>query len=179
MAIRTILRWPGLPASILALAAFSNLAATQTAWAQAPATEAAPPPASNTFVAERRPDQWLASSLKAKNVYDRNDAKIGVINDLVISHDGRVLTVVVGVGGFLGIGEKNVGVPFQDIKISLRDTNEWLVLDRSRDELRAAPAFGVASGPAETGNDRNYGTLNAPHRQDNGAPAAPTVNEGR
>lgn len=119
----------------------------------------------NTFVAERRPDQWLASSLKAKNVYDRSDAKIGVINDLVIERDGRVAAVVIGVGGFLGIGEKNVGVPFQDIKISMRDNNEWLVLERSKDDLRAAPAFGVASGPPDkAGNDRSYGTMNAPAR---------------
>jgi sporulation protein YlmC with PRC-barrel domain len=120
----------------------------------------------NTFVAERRPDQWLASSLKAKNVYDRSDAKIGVINDLVIDRDGRVAAVVIGVGGFLGIGEKNVGVPFQDLKISMRDNNEWLVLERSRDDLRAAPAFGVATAPQpnKAENDRNYGTMNAPNR---------------
>lgn len=119
----------------------------------------------NTFVAERQADQWLASSLKARNVYDRGDAKIGVINDLVIGRDGRVAAVVIGVGGFLGIGEKNVGVPFQDIKISLRDSGEWLVLDRSKDDLRAAPAFGLASGRAQnvgSENDRNFGTLNAP-----------------
>jgi len=121
---------------------------------------------SNTFVAERRADQWLASSLRSKNVYDRNDAKIGVINDLVIDRDGRVAAVVIGVGGFLGIGEKSVGVPFADIKISMRETNEWLVLDRSRDDLRAAPAFGVASGPQpnKVENSGNYGTMNAPHQ---------------
>ncbi len=120
----------------------------------------------NTFVAARRPDQWLSSSLRAKNVYDRSDAKIGVINDLVIDRDGRVAAVVIGVGGFLGIGEKNVGVPFQDIKISMRENNEWLVLDRSRDDLRAAPAFGVASGPQpnKVENSGNYGTMNAPHQ---------------
>jgi sporulation protein YlmC with PRC-barrel domain len=140
--------WP-----ILAIVVIGGDAVAQTA-----------PGPTNTFVAERRQDQWLSSGLRAKNVYDRNDAKIGVINDLVIDHDGKVAVVVIGVGGFLGIGEKNVGVPFQDIKISMRDNNEWLVLDRSREDLAAAPAFGVASGPNPNngGNDRNYGTLNAP-----------------
>ncbi|MDB5640687.1 MAG: PRC-barrel domain protein [Hyphomicrobiales bacterium] len=141
------------------------LGACGVADAQAPSGD------SNTFIAERRQDQWLASGLKAKNVYDRSDAKIGVINDLVIGHDGKVVGVVIGVGGFLGIGEKNVGVPFQDIKISMRDNNEWLVLDRSRDDLRAAPAFGTASGPsANAGSDRNYGTVNAPHRAEDATP---------
>lgn len=129
-----------------------------------------PPTVSNAFVAERRQDQWLASGLRSKNVYDRNDQKIGVINDLVVDRDGRVAAVVIGVGGFLGIGEKNVGVPFQDLKVTMRDNNEWLVLDRSKDDLRAAPAFGVASGASQnvggSGSDRSYGTLNAPHKND-------------
>jgi sporulation protein YlmC with PRC-barrel domain len=141
--------------------------------AQAPAPNEPAAAASNAFIAQRRPDQWLASSLRSKNVYDRNDAKIGVINDLVVGHDGRVAAVVIGVGGFLGIGEKNVGVPFADIKISMRENNEWLVLDRSRDDLRAAPAFGTVSSPGQDvggGNDRNYGTLNAPHHNEEAAP---------
>lgn len=110
-----------------------------------PKAGAEPPPAvaqpSGTFVNERRTDQWLASVLRSKNVYDRSDERIGAINDLVIDRNGAVSAVVIGVGGFLGIGEKNVGVPFRDIKISIRDGNEWLVLERSKDELKAAPAF--------------------------------------
>lgn len=146
------------------------LAGSGVALAQTPAPPAdAGATSANTFVAERRQDQWLASGLRSKNVYDRNDNKIGVINDLVIDRDGRIAAVVIGVGGFLGIGEKNVAVPFQDVKISMRDNNEWLVLDRSKDDLRAAPAFGVASGPNQNvggGSDRNYGTLNAPHKNE-------------
>lgn len=127
--------------------------AEQARPAPAPAT---PPPAapaeagqavaqpSGTFVNERRSDQWLASVLRSKNVYDRADERIGAINDLVIDRNGAVSAVVIGVGGFLGIGEKNVGVPFRDIKISVRDGNEWLVLERSKDELKAAPAFNAS-----------------------------------
>ncbi|MBX9741006.1 MAG: PRC-barrel domain-containing protein [Beijerinckiaceae bacterium] len=111
--------------------------------ASAPAPASAPRP-SGTFVNERRTDQWLASALRGKNVYDRADARIGAINDLVIDRDGAVSAVVIGVGGFLGIGEKSVGVPFADVKISIRDGNEWLVLERSKDELKAAPDFNPA-----------------------------------
>ena len=159
-------------APMLALVALSGPVRAQ-APAPAPNEPVAAAAPSNAFIAQRRPDQWLSSSLRSKNVYDRNDAKIGVINDLVIGHDGRVAAVVIGVGGFLGIGEKNVGVPFADIKISMRENNEWLVLDRSRDDLRAAPAFGSVSSPSQDvggSNDRNYGTLNAPHRNDEAAP---------
>lgn len=133
----------------------------------------AEPPRSNAFISERRADQWLASSLKARNVYDRSDVKIGVINDLVVDRDGRVAAFVIGVGGFLGIGEKNVAVPFEDVKITLHDSRERLVLDRSRDDLKAAPAFGPASATSlevGSGSDRNYGTLNAPHGKDEAPP---------
>lgn len=122
-----------------------------------------------TFVNERRSDQWLASELRAKNVYDRSDTKIGAINDLLIDRDGRIAAVIIGVGGFLGIGEKNVGIPFSEIKISLREGAEWLVLERSREDLKAAPTFGPASGPPAHGtgaSDRSYGTLNAPAKAD-------------
>lgn len=120
-----------------------------------------------TFVNEKRADQWLASDLRAKNVYDRNDAKIGAINDLLIDRDGRISAVIIGVGGFLGIGEKNVGVPFADIKISLRDGNEWLVLERSREDLRAAPAFGPATGTqGKAAGDRSYGTMDGTQKPD-------------
>lgn len=116
--------------------------------APAPAAPVDPAPVvtqpSGTFVNERRTDQWLASVLRSKNVYDRSDERIGAINDLVIDRNGAVSAVVIGVGGFLGIGEKNVGVPFRDIKISIRDGNEWLVLERSKDELKAAPAFNAS-----------------------------------
>jgi sporulation protein YlmC with PRC-barrel domain len=138
------------------------------ALAPAMANAQAPNAATGPFVAERRQDQWLATNLLGKNVYNRSDEKIGVINDLVVDRDGRVSTVVIGVGGFLGIGEKNVGVPFQDVKVTMRDNNEWLVLDRSKDDLRAAPAFAVASGrrPEAGANDRSYGTFEAPRREE-------------
>lgn len=126
----------------------------------------------NTFVNERRADQWLSSGLRAKNVYDRADAKIGSINDLVIDRDGRVAAIVIGVGGFLGIGEKNVGVPFQDVKVSMREGAEWLVLDRTKDDLRAAPAFNSAAAAAAQGggNERSFGAMNPPSTAAENAP---------
>jgi sporulation protein YlmC with PRC-barrel domain len=154
--------------SAMAAAAQSPDAAQASPPAQAPAQSAEQPARkpTGTFVNVRRPDQWSATGLKAKNIYDPADNKIGSINDLVIDRDGRVAAVVIGVGGFLGIGEKNVGVPFADVKISMRDGNEWLVLDRSKDDLKAAPAFSLASGSpvaqqSAGEQERHYGTLNA------------------
>ena len=64
---------------------------------------------------------------------------------------------MIGVGGFLGIGEKNVGVPFRDIKISVRDNKEWLVLDRSKDDLKSAPAFSSAPETSTSRGDPSVG----------------------
>ena len=56
-----------------------------------------------------KPGQWRATKLDGLNVYDPGNNKIGDISELIIGRDGRVAAVVVGVGGFLGIGEHNVG----------------------------------------------------------------------
>lgn len=145
------------------LAALAQESAPPAAAATPPEQAEPAPPANRspaTFVNQRRADQWMATSLQNKNVYDRNDAKIGAINDLVVDRDGRVSAVVIGVGGVLGIGEKNVGVPFADVKISMRDGNEWLVLDRTKDDLKAAAAFTSQAGSANAPSaDRNFGTL--------------------
>jgi sporulation protein YlmC with PRC-barrel domain len=65
-------------------------------------------------------DQILASRLMGETIYTSNEAdagSLGDVNDLVLSKDGRVQAVVIGVGGFLGIGDKNVAVPFDRLQI--------------------------------------------------------------
>src|SRR5262249_23241154 len=55
--------------------------------------------------------------------------------------DGNVTTAVIGVGGFLGAGQKDIAVPFKDLKITTRDGKEWLTLNRTKDELRSMPGY--------------------------------------
>jgi len=54
---------------------------------------------------------------------------------------GNVTTAVVGVGGFLGAGKKDVAVPFKDLKVMSRDGKDWLVLNQTKDQLKMAPAY--------------------------------------
>lgn len=56
-----------------------------------------------------------------QNVYDSRDNKIGEVNDLLLDTGGKINAVIVGVGGFLGVGEKNVAVPFQALKVAEKD----------------------------------------------------------
>lgn len=60
----------------------------------------------------------LGSDLRGTNVYGGNGENIGEIDDIVLDRDGRAVALIVGVGGFLGIGEKNVAIPFDAVEIS-------------------------------------------------------------
>ncbi len=86
----------------------------------------------------------LASDLIGSAVYSSSakDADmIGDVNDIVISPEGEVASVIIGVGGFLGIGEKDVELEFGAIEWADRDGERWLVANMSREQLEAAPAF--------------------------------------
>jgi sporulation protein YlmC with PRC-barrel domain len=82
----------------------------------------------------------IASYYK-KNVYDRSDAKIGEITDALVDKDGKIDGFMMSVGGFLGLGEKNVAVPFDAVKVSERNGSWWLTMDSTKDQLQKAPGF--------------------------------------
>ncbi len=67
---------------------------------------------------------------------------VGDINDLVFTHQGRIVTVVLGVGGFLGMGEKNVGVTYESLSFKVGAKGERvIVVDVSKDALVKAVAY--------------------------------------
>ena len=72
---------------------------------------------------------------------DPKDNKIGEINDLLVDNGGKVNAVIVGVGGFLGVGEKNVAVGFPSLKVSEKDGKRYLVLDTTMEALQSAPGY--------------------------------------
>lgn len=87
----------------------------------------------------------LGSRLIDQPVYSSSgdDAEeIGNITDLVFDESGQITAVVIGVGGFLGIGEKSVAVDFQELEFTLAaDNTERWVLPTTADALTAAPDF--------------------------------------
>jgi sporulation protein YlmC with PRC-barrel domain len=68
-------------------------------------------------------DHILGSDLRGTVVYGANNEEIGEVNEIVISRDGQVVALVVGVGGFLGIGEKDVAIPFKAVEIAATNAN--------------------------------------------------------
>ena len=61
---------------------------------------------------------WRASKVVGLNVYNDNNEKIGSISDLLMDPSGNIKAAVIGVGGFLGVGEHLVAVPFEKLKFS-------------------------------------------------------------
>ena len=98
-------------AALLALSLLSAPALAQSA--QQPA-------GSNATTAQKIKMQqlgtWRTSKLIGLNVYNSNNEKIGDINELINEASGKLDIVVIGVGGFLGIGESNVGLPWNQVK---------------------------------------------------------------
>ena len=94
-------------------------------------------------------DHWLASDVYKADVYDPSGHKIGKVTDLMIDSNGKVTGAIIGVGGFLGTGQKDVVIPFNELKATTHDGKDWLVLNRTKDELKMAPAYNNTGSPRE------------------------------
>jgi sporulation protein YlmC with PRC-barrel domain len=77
-----------------------------------------------------------------QDVYDPADNKIGDIKDVLVDREGKVTGLIIGVGGFLGAGEKDVAVPFNAVRVTTKDNNKWyLVMNSNKDALKQAKGF--------------------------------------
>ena len=72
------------------------------------------------YVARQAPTDWTAEALIGRTVENANGDYLGEINNVIINEKGDVVAVVIGVGGFLGIGEKNLGVPLEHLDFESR-----------------------------------------------------------
>jgi sporulation protein YlmC with PRC-barrel domain len=97
--------------------------------------------------------QWQASKLIHMNVYNNNNDKIGDIKELMTDNSGKIDNVVIGVGGFLGMGEHDVAVKFGELK--------WVdapVKSTTTSDSRRTPpsTTGAATNTSANARDRNY-----------------------
>jgi sporulation protein YlmC with PRC-barrel domain len=77
-----------------------------------------------------------------QSVYDPKDNKIGEITDVLVDKSGRVSSLIIAVGGFLGVGEKEVAVPFDSVHVTNKNNNKWyLVMNATKDQLKNASGF--------------------------------------
>jgi sporulation protein YlmC with PRC-barrel domain len=116
-------------------------------------TAPAPQTSAGGWATQLQPDQWRASDLEGLGVYSSNNGdKIGDISELIFDNSGKVQAVVIGVGGYLGIGERDVAVPFDQIRF----VNEPRVntTRTTTGEARLAgtsPGGGTIASPSATG----------------------------
>jgi sporulation protein YlmC with PRC-barrel domain len=77
-----------------------------------------------------------------QSVYDPQDHKIGEVMDVLVDKAGKVTSLIIGVGGFLGAGEKDVAVPFDAVRLTNKSNDKWyLVMNTTKDDLKSAPGF--------------------------------------
>lgn len=130
----------------------------------------------------------LATEIIGQQVYSSTAADaehIGDVNNLVIGENGEVAAVIIGVGGFLGIGEKNVAVNYSELQwVTAEDNTERFVLPTTKEALQSAPDFKTTDDAANTAPaadqpnaDKNAATsadtTAAPADQNNATAAAP------
>ena len=173
--------------TIMAAAAVSTLALTsalaQTTTSPSPsstppaatAPAATPAPSASTtapksgaahFVQKQGSEQWLFSKFKGTDVIGTDDKKIGDVSDMLFDKDKKILAYIVGVGGFLGIGAKDVALDpsaFQTVPGS--SANDYkLRLSMTKDELKNAPTFEPykEARPATTSSNAPTRPMGAP-----------------
>jgi sporulation protein YlmC with PRC-barrel domain len=76
-----------------------------------------------------------------QSVYDPAKDKIGTVDDVILDDSGRATGLIIGVGGFLGAGEKDVAVAFDAVRAEMKDGAWYLTMDTTKDALKSAPGL--------------------------------------
>jgi len=123
-----------------------------------PSTPAAKVTDAGKFISMQGADQWVFSKFKGTDVIGPDNAHVGDVNDLLFDKTGKVVGVIVGVGGFLGIGEKNVAIDLAAFQVAPPDSsaasrgddpnNIKLKVSWTKDQLKQAPDFQYFKSPA-------------------------------
>jgi hypothetical protein len=153
------------------------IAQSQTPTAPAPTEQSTAPKDQSTvkestsasetkFVPSQSGDQWVFTKFKGSDVIGPDNASIGSVSDLLFDRTGKIISVVVGVGGFLGIGTKSVAIDMSAFNVMPADTGNKdnaptgnandptmvkLKVAWTKDQLKEAPDFQYYKPPVRTG----------------------------
>ena len=154
-------------------AAQSEPAKPSTPAAQ-PVADSKPAAASDkaAFVGSQKPDQWLATKFKGTDVLGADDQKIGDVSDILFDKSGKIDAFVVSVGGFLGMGAKEVALAPSAFNVvaGSNGSADKLKIAMTKDELKAAQNFAryepprpaATTGTRHAGRPRPSATRRAP-----------------
>jgi sporulation protein YlmC with PRC-barrel domain len=87
------------------------------------------------------PDSWTITNYYKQDVYDEGQHAIGKVDDVLIDKSGKITALMVGVGGFLGMGEKDVALPFTAVKSEKKNDKWYLTVDETKDSLKSAAGY--------------------------------------
>jgi hypothetical protein len=124
----------------------------------APSTSATAPSPSGAssakFVNSQKSDQFLASKFRGTDVIGADDVKIGDVSDILFDKDGKIEAYVIGVGGFLGIGAKDVALAPSAFQVvpgdKTKNESDKLKISMTKDELKQASNFEPYKAPSQT-----------------------------
>ena len=102
------------------------------------------------FVDMQNDTEVLGTDFIGTPVNDKSGQQIGKIANLVFDETGRIELAVIGVGGFLGIGEKDLAVPFDAVKSEVVNGQHVFVIDATKAQLMAAPVYKTINGQAHS-----------------------------
>src|SRR5262245_28485064 len=159
-------------AAVSALMVSGALAQDKPPMASPPAKAEGAAMDSAKFIQAQSTDQWVFSKFKGTDVLGPDNAHIGNVNDMLFDKNGRILGLIVGVGGFLGIGEKSVAIDMSAFQVAPADTgagggaassssdptNVKLKVSWTKDQLKNAPDFQYYKAPAPARSERPPGS---------------------
>lgn len=125
----------------IALAAAIAVTTTGFAQAQQRETTGVAPAEQASTLRSLPSDASTVTNWYKQNVYDPSEANIGEIRDVLVGNDGRISAFIVSVGGFLGMGEKHVAVPFNAVHATQRNGKWWLTMNATKDALKDATGY--------------------------------------
>jgi sporulation protein YlmC with PRC-barrel domain len=86
-------------------------------------------------------DSWTVTNYYKQDVYDKGQNTVGKIDDVLIDKSGKITALMVGVGGFLGVGEKDVALPFTAVRSEKKNDKWYLTVDETKDSLKNAAGY--------------------------------------
>jgi sporulation protein YlmC with PRC-barrel domain len=86
-------------------------------------------------------DSRTITNYYKQDVYDKGQNTVGKVDDVLVDKSGKVTTLMVGVGGFLGVGEKDVALPFAAVQPEKKNNKWYLTVDETKDSLKTAAGY--------------------------------------
>jgi sporulation protein YlmC with PRC-barrel domain len=93
------------------------------------------------FLSKQEATEWRMANYIGQPIVNTAGEKIGAVYDVLFSKDGRISTVVLGVGGFMGMGSKLVAIPFETVTYSDKDGTRVITVPLSKEALKTAPVY--------------------------------------